>query len=227
MRVEGDGEPLLLLNGLTRPLESWRPFTRELSGRTVISFDAPGVGGSRTPLVPMSISMLAALASAVLAEAGHPRADVLGFSYGGTVAQQLASQSPAVVRRLVLAATSCGVGATPGSFEALSSYRMPLDAALWPRPNRVGTLWHYLALNYWSSIPLLGAMTVPTLVVCGTRDRLVPPANSVLLARRIPGARLELLPAGHDLQRTGPAQQLARAVDAFLPAGPPGVDPVG
>lgn len=217
MRVEGEGEPLLLLNGLTRPLESWRPVTRELTGRTVISFDAPGVGGSRTPVVPMSMSMLAALAAAVLAEAGHRRADVVGFSYGGTVAQQLAAQSPEVVRRLVLAATSCGVGATPGTGEALGSYRMPLDAALWPRPNRVGTLWHYLALTHWSSIPFLGALTVPTLVVCGTRDRLVPPANSALLARRIPKATLQLLAAGHDLQRTGPALSFARAVDAFLP----------
>lgn len=218
MRVEGDGEPLLLLNGLTRPLESWRGVGRELAGRTLISFDAPGVGGSPTPLVPMSIPMLAALAAAVVAEAGYSRADVLGFSYGGTVAQQLAHQSPAVVRRLVLAATSCGVGATPGNSEALSSYRPPLDAALWPRPNRVGTLWHYVALTGWSSIPFLGTLSGPTLVVCGTRDRLVPPANSALLARRIPGARLQLLAAGHDLQRTGPARPFARAVDAFLPA---------
>lgn len=45
VRVQGDGDPLLLLNGFTRPLESWEPFVEALSGRTVVSFDAPGVGG--------------------------------------------------------------------------------------------------------------------------------------------------------------------------------------
>ncbi len=53
VRVEGDGDPVLLLNGLTRPLESWGPFADSLPGRTLISFDAPGVGGSSTPFLPL------------------------------------------------------------------------------------------------------------------------------------------------------------------------------
>jgi pimeloyl-ACP methyl ester carboxylesterase len=62
MRVVGAGEPLLLMNGMTRPLQSWESFTHELPGRTIISFDAPGVGASPTPLAPLSIPALAALA---------------------------------------------------------------------------------------------------------------------------------------------------------------------
>lgn len=219
IRVEGAGNPLLLLNGLTRPLESWGPFTQALSGRTVISFDAPGVGGSPTPILPLSMSMLAGFAVSVLDEAGVDRADVLGFSYGGAVAQQLAVQAPARVRRLVLASTSCGVGATPGSQDALRGLRPPPAARSWPRTDALGALWHYLALSSWSSIPFLGAITAPTLVVCGVRDRVVPLANSTLLARRIPGAELVSLPAGHDLQRRGPARVLASTVEPFLAAG--------
>ena len=56
----------------------------------------------------------------------------------------------------------------------------------------------------------------PTLVVSGTRDSVVPPANSRLLARRIPGASLVMLPGGHDLQRAESARALARVVDGFL-----------
>ena len=83
MRVVGEGEPLLLINGMTRPLQSWEPFTSELPGRTIVSFDAPGVGASPTPVVPQSIPALAALAVAVLQAAGLDAADVLGFSHGG------------------------------------------------------------------------------------------------------------------------------------------------
>ena len=219
MRVEGEGDPLLLLNGLTRPLESWEPFTHAIRGRTFISFDAPGVGGSPTPLLPMSISMLAALAASLLDEFGLDTVDVLGFSHGGAVAQQLAVQSPGKVRRLVLASTSCGVGATPGGRGALRGRAKESESHSWPKPNPVGMLWHSLAISSWSSIPFLGAIGMPTLVVSGTHDRVVPPENSTLLARRIPGADLVMLSAGHDLQRHGPASALASAVDAFLAAG--------
>ena len=94
VRVQGEGEPLLLLNGLTRRLESWEPFVAALgSGRRVVSFDSPGVGESSTPLLPLSISGLARVAVSVLDEVGLDVADVLGFSHGGAVAQQLAFQA--------------------------------------------------------------------------------------------------------------------------------------
>jgi pimeloyl-ACP methyl ester carboxylesterase len=216
--VEGDGDALLLLNGLTRPLESWGPFAQSLSGRTIVRFDLPGVGGSPTPLLPLPVSMLAQITASVLDVVGLDRADVLGFSLGGAVAQQLAVQSPARVRRLVLVSTSCGVGASPGSTGSLRSLRAPSGSASWPRTDPVGALWHSMAIATWSSIPFLGAIRVPTLVVCGTHDRVVPAANSTFLARRIPGAELVMLPAGHDLQRRGPAHALAAAVEPFLDA---------
>lgn len=216
MRVEGDGDPVLLLNGLTRPLESWGPFAESLHGRTLISFDAPGVGGSSTPFLPLSMSTLATLAAAVLDEADVDRADVLGFSHGGAVAQQLAAQAPARIRGLVLVSTSCGVGATAAGNSAMSASRKRSDARSWPSPDAVGALWHSLAISSWSSIPFLGAIRAPTLVVCGSRDRVLPPANSTLLARRIPDAELVMLLAGHDLQRRGSADALAARVTEFL-----------
>lgn len=224
VRVQGEGEPLLLLNGLTRRLESWEPFVAALGpGRQVVSFDSPGVGESSTPLLPLSISRLAQIGVCVLDELGLGAADVLGFSHGGAVAQQLAFQAPKRVRRLVLASTTCGVGSTPGHARGLlglaagsGSYHSS------PQPYALGALWHSLAIATWSSIPFLGAIRAPTLVVCGAHDRVVPPANSRLLARRIDNAALVLLPAGHDLQRSGPATALASAVQLFLTAGSTG-----
>lgn len=217
MRVQGEGDPLLLINGMTRPIQSWEPFTKELSGRTVVSFDAPGVGDSPTPVLPLSMSALAALAVAVLDAAGLVEADVLGFSHGGAVAQQLAIDAPDRVRRLVLVSTSCGVGATPGTTrDVLAGLEATDGAAAWPQVDLVGVFWQSLAISNWSSIPFLGAISAPTLVVSGTRDRVVPPANSKVLAGRIPDAALVLLLAGHDVQRAEHASALARIVEDFL-----------
>jgi pimeloyl-ACP methyl ester carboxylesterase len=217
VQTEGEGDPLLLLNGMTRPLESWEPFARELHGRLVVSFDAPGVGRSPTPVLPLSIQRLAALTAAVLDAVGLERASVLGFSHGGAVAQQLAVDFPGRVSRLVLVSTSCGIGATLGEGRAaVRGLGTPGDVGPWPRADAWGMLWHSLAFSSWSSIPFLGAVTAPTLVVSGTHDRVVPPVNSRLLAERIPGASLAMIPGGHDLQRPEPARLLAACVEEFL-----------
>ncbi len=219
MQVQGEGDPLLLINGMTRPLRSWDPFIQELHGRKVVSFDAPGVGASPTPVLPLSMPGLAEIAVAVLDAAGLDDADVLGYSHGGAVAQQLVHDDPDRVRRLVLAATSCGVGATPGSGrDGLRGLRTPSVANAWPRADIMGLFWQSLAFSNWSSIPFLGSVATPTLVVCGSHDRIVAPANSRILARRIPGASLAMVPAGHDLQRPGVANALAAVVERFLTA---------
>jgi len=219
MRVQGHGDPLLLINGMTRPQQSWDPVTRALYGRTVVTFDAPGVGDSPTPRRPISIAGLAAVAVAVLDAAGVEEADVVGFSHGGAVAQELAHHFAGRVRRLVLVSTSCGVGSTPGNRRAfVRTLRRPAEANPWPLPDPLGMLWHSLAVSSWSSIPFLGAIKAPTLVVCGDHDRVVPPINSQVLAGRIPGAALITLPGGHDLQRGAQGRILASIVESFLSA---------
>ena len=63
---------------------------------------------------------------------------------------------------------------------------------------------------------LLGRISAPTLVVHGTEDPLIPPANGAALVRAIPGARLVELPGcGHLPMWERPAE-LARALDAFI-----------
>jgi pimeloyl-ACP methyl ester carboxylesterase len=124
--VSGEGEPLLLVTGVGGNTDMWAPFARRFPTRRIISFDAPGAGQSSTPVYPVTIPSLAALAVAVLDHHRVPCADVVGFSYGGTVAQQLAHDHPARVRRLVLAATHCGLGAIPGSIGAVTGISTPL-----------------------------------------------------------------------------------------------------
>jgi pimeloyl-ACP methyl ester carboxylesterase len=213
--TQGSGPALLLLNGLTRPYESWAPLVASLPDRRIVTFDVPGVGRSPTPAAPLSIPALARVAMQVLDAAGLESADVLGYSHGGLVAQQLAIAMPHRVRSLVLVATSCGIGGTPGPYLPNSLTPVELTSG-WPVPNAVAMMWQLFAAGTWSSIPFLGAITQPTLIVQGAGDRLVPPENATMLARRIPGARLSTLEGGHDLQRSDRAPLLARVVEEFL-----------
>src|SRR3954451_6681826 len=93
----------------------WKPLREALPGPRLIAFDAPGTGRSATPPIPLSLEALARVAEGVLDELGVERADVLGYSFGGAVAQRLARRAPERVRRLVLAATTPGWGGVPGS----------------------------------------------------------------------------------------------------------------
>ena len=216
-RATGSGDPVLLLNGMSRPLKSWAFFADALGDRTVIAFDAPGVGASETPVVPYSMPMLADIAARVLDAVGIEKADVVGYSHGGAVAQQFAVGHRARVNRLVLLATACGVGAVPGNPGDLTRlWLTPNRETRWPRPDPVGLLWQLAAISTWSSIPVLGGIDAPTLVVCGDYDRAVPPANSRLLAARIRDARLVTVQAGHDLQKPATAAVVGRLVERFL-----------
>jgi poly(3-hydroxyoctanoate) depolymerase len=216
-RTTGSGDPVLLLNGMSRPMESWAFFAGTLQGRTVISFDAPGVGASETPVVPYSMPMFADIAARVLDAVSIEKADVIGYSHGGAVAQQFAVDHPTRVNRLVLLATACGIGAIPGRLGDLTQLLLtPNRETQWPRPDPLGLLWQIAAISTWSSIPVLGCIDAPTLVVCGDHDRAVPPANSRLLAARIRNARLVTVQAGHDLQKPAPAAIVGRLVERFL-----------
>ncbi|HZV08560.1 MAG TPA: alpha/beta fold hydrolase, partial [Novosphingobium sp.] len=80
----------------------------------VIRFDMPGIGGSPAPVVPYHLLTLPSLLSGLLDQLGYQRADVLGISWGGGLAQQFALRCPDRVRRLVLVATAPGALMVPG-----------------------------------------------------------------------------------------------------------------
>jgi poly(3-hydroxyoctanoate) depolymerase len=125
--VTGDGEPLLLMAGLGASTEMWTPFVKHFPENRIIRFDAPGTGRSTTPPFPIPVAALSGLAAAVLDSCDvSSAADVVGFSYGGAVAQQFAFEYPQRVRRLVLAATTCGLHGVAGDVNALAGLLTPL-----------------------------------------------------------------------------------------------------
>jgi pimeloyl-ACP methyl ester carboxylesterase len=105
--------PLLLVNGLGGSLTSWQPLLDQLPARDVVMVDTPGAGRSQTPRLPLPVRVLADIVAEATRALGIEKADVLGFSHGGTVVQEIAKRQPALVRRVVLVGTMFGFGARP------------------------------------------------------------------------------------------------------------------
>ena len=112
---QGEGPPLLLLGGLGNSLGVWDNLVGELPDFDTIAVDAPGTGFSSTPVLPLSMAELADVYVSLVRSLGLETVSVLGLSFGGAVAQQLAYQSPGVVERLVLCGTGPGIGGLPGA----------------------------------------------------------------------------------------------------------------
>jgi len=103
------GTPLVLCHRFRATMDHWDPALLDIlaSEGPVIVFDNAGVGFS-TGRAADSIAGMAAAAASFIDALGYKQVDLLGWSLGGTVAQQLALDRPQLVRRLVLAGTSPG-----------------------------------------------------------------------------------------------------------------------
>jgi poly(3-hydroxyalkanoate) depolymerase len=236
--------PLLLFNGIGANIELLEPFLNALDVSDAIVFDVPGVGGSPSPWLPYRPSTLAVLSAQLLDELGHGQVDVLGFSWGGAVAQQFAYQQSKRCRRLILAATSPGHLMVPARLTVLLKMATPrrykdpdymkriagdiYGGSLRSSPEFAGkhvrhVRWssdygYYLQLFAglgWSSLPWLRRLVQPTLVMAGTDDPLVPVINGRILARLIPNARLVTIDDGHLFLVTN-ADDSAKIISEFL-----------
>lgn len=105
----GQGTPLLMLTGTGSTMSEWDPALLRLlaRGHRLILFDYPGVGMSG-PWRGRTFDSLAQATANLMKALGLVKADVLGWSMGGFVAQQLAIDHPGRVSHLILAATNPG-----------------------------------------------------------------------------------------------------------------------
>jgi pimeloyl-ACP methyl ester carboxylesterase len=110
-RITGTGRPLLLINGSGATLDTWDPALLDAlrPGRRLIVFDPRGFGGSTDVAgSALTIQKLADDAAALLGALHVRRADILGWSLGGFVAQELAIRHSKRVRKLILASSMAG-----------------------------------------------------------------------------------------------------------------------
>ncbi|MBT3139499.1 alpha/beta hydrolase [Ruegeria litorea] len=240
-----DTRPLLICNGLGQSIEILFPLMEELEDRTVIAFDVPGVGRSEVNHKVGTIPDYADFTLDLMSQIGVQEFDILGISWGGAVAQQMARNAPDRVGKLVLAITSAGgIGSWWGTPLALSEVMFPLrfvnkaygnfigpwmyggETALNPglfkqyskhaiKPTSEGYFTQVRAMCGWTSLPWLSCLKQPTLILAGQFDGLIPIANQVLLAQKIRNARLHVFPSDHLLMYTR-RQEVGALMRSFL-----------
>jgi poly(3-hydroxyalkanoate) depolymerase len=243
-----DRPPLLLCNGIGGRLELFQPFIDALDPRrAIIRFDMPGLGESPAPVVPYHLAGLAPLLTGLLDGLGVARADVLGVSWGGGLAQQFALSRPDRVHRLVLVATGPGALMVPGHPKVLlrmltpRRHRDPGHAAriagdlyggsVREDPALAGQLlqaaarpgsargYYYQLLSGlgWTSLPRLRKLRSTTLILAGDDDPIIPLVNARIMGRLIPHSQLHVYHGGH-LELGIGAERLVPVVEAFLDA---------
>jgi pimeloyl-ACP methyl ester carboxylesterase len=213
--------------------------------RTIV-FDNRGVGKSDVPSGPYSIAQMAADAAAVMDAAGIDRARIFGVSMGGMIAQEFAIRYPERVERLILGCTACGgsnavqaaakvlqilmarATMTPDEgAEAMVPYiydastpreRIEQDLAIRRTvyPAAQGYLGQVQGIMAWNCFDRLPSIEARTLVIHGETDELVPPENAKIIADRIPGAGLVMLPHASHIFTTDQPEASHAAILDFL-----------
>lgn len=214
------------MNGIGACCELLQPFVDELPPELeVIRFDMPGLGGSPRPVLPYHLSTFAPLVGSLVRQLGHREVDVLGFSWGGALAQQFAITQRRLTRRLEMltprrhrdpAYTRRIAGEIYGGTMRTHPERAAhvLHAYSRAGPMR-GYYYQLLAAMGWTSLPLLRLIRHPTLVIGGADDPLVPEVNLRIMKRGIPRSRCHVHAGGH-LALLTEAAELAPVIDRFL-----------
>jgi len=238
----GRGEPLVLVHGLGDDHRAWRRTLPWLAmERRVIAYDLRGHGQTTLGSPDGTLAQLAGDLVRLLDALDLARADLCGFSLGGTIVMRVAADHPERVGRLLPVATSSRVGRAAAPWYAERA-RIADEGGLEPvlerdtreqLANAPGELADHLAIRRQSTAdprgfanacramarlrdepldPDLGRVRAPTLVVAAELDPLCPPRAAEIIVAAIPGARLEVVPgSGHQVEVERPAE-LSRAI---------------
>lgn len=197
--------------------------------RRVIAFELPGFGDSPANDRSASMADLANSMIEAVERLGLERFDLMGSSFGGTLAMWLATTRPQLLRTLVLAAPAAirpdepeqGGPTTDPSLLYAHPERVPPGPA--PTPEVVAKQTALVQrLRGGPRDPelerRLAEMTVPTLVLFGTSDRVIPPEMGRHYRQLLPDCQLVFLyDAGHLLDADRP-EAFAAVVEAFQQA---------
>jgi pimeloyl-ACP methyl ester carboxylesterase len=106
----GKGDPIILFNGASDGMDAWDPsfLTGLSSNHTVIAFDQRGIANTTIGSKPYTYQQIADDAAGLLDSLKIPKADVMGYSLGSYIAQQLTIMHPDKVNSLILVGSSCG-----------------------------------------------------------------------------------------------------------------------
>lgn len=228
--------PIVLLEGMGGDIPGWRRNIPHLAEELlVVAYDFRGNGRSGAPDEAMTMATFVDDTVALLGHLGIDRAHVYGQSFGGMVAQELVLSHPDRVWALILAATHCGgPHAVPTRAKApkgepwreLYAPGFPDDhpehvaddlrvGGERPQASHAGRR-QWEAVQGFDIYDRLPGIRVPTLVLHGTEDQMVPVENARILAERILGAELLLLEGAGHVYHSERADEADAAVLDFI-----------
>jgi pimeloyl-ACP methyl ester carboxylesterase len=238
LRRAGKGPPLLVLHNERGG--GWSPALARLARRfDVIAPDLPGFGSSETPEWFENIHDLAYFTQALIETLDLDGVHLLGQGIGGWVAAEAALRNASRLASLTLVAASGlhvkGIAtvdpflATPEEEVRASVHDPALADRLWAEAQTPEAIERQLKNRFafarlaWAPRlhdphleKWLHRIALPTLVLWGKEDRLLPPAFGTRWAERIPGARLHLLPRCGHLPEIEQPEAFCDAVEAFI-----------
>jgi pimeloyl-ACP methyl ester carboxylesterase len=220
---QGAGTPLVLVHGYLGGSSQWAAQLPLLSQHVeVVTLDLAGYGMANHLAAPTDLADHARNVLATLDHMGIERFHLLGHSMGGMVVQEITSQAPHRVIKLVLYATG-PIGCIPGRFETMARSRERLrDDGVQRTARRICATWlldceaspafealatlatqsseqaasaGLSAMESWDGREHLGRIQQPTLIIWGESDRSYGWSQIEMLWRGIPRASLAVLPA--------------------------------
>lgn len=239
-KMAGEGEPLLILHGWGGSSDSWLEVQQILGtkGFKVIVLDLPGFGKSHSPPAPWEVKNYSDFVSDFIRKFGLENLIIIAHSFGGRIAIKFTSLHPENVKRLILCASG-GIRTEPNLKERILFSLAWLGNILFsPKPlrrfkDRARIFLYRLARRHdyinakgvmketfrkvvaEDLTPCLHQIHVPTLIVWGEKDKMVPLKVAYIFKEKIPDSKLEIFPKiGHGIQFETP-EKLAELVIKF------------
>lgn len=234
---KGKGPPLIFVHGSMGSRRTWDLQLKLSREHRIIVLDLPGHGQSDRLDEPITVKRLADHVAAFAKSLATCPAVFIGHSLGGAICIQLALDSPAIVRALILVGTGAKLGVLPAILEALrTDFRASVELAIGgmafassARPETIErskreslkcqpdiAYADFVACNNFDVRERVSDIEAPTLVMVGDEDRLTPVRWSQFLKDKIPGASLHVVGrAGHMVMVEQP-DEVHRAILAFV-----------
>lgn len=215
----GDGPPLLFLHSIEGNL-GWLPWMdRVAESATVYAPTHPGFGASERPELLESVSDMARFYLWMIQELGLEGVTLVGHFLGGWIAAEMATMSPGILSKLVLV-DAAGVRPDEGEIadifllgeeettrlafhnaDSVPAYAEIFERDLSPEEREMRVRGREMTTRLcWkpymhdlSLVWLLKRVNVPTLVVWGAEDRIIPADSGRRISEAIPGSRLEII----------------------------------